>query len=133
MAAASNNRVLPLCFAWAVPLCERPLCIITRGAVQYRRPPVSLALPIHHDPQPHPHAHAVPASNPNLHTPPDASPSNPHPNALPCQVLLSLGLAGGSLCAAFVVALAAAWGVCEARSSFRPDSLDLPLHEVPLF
>ena len=49
------------------------------------------------------------------------------------KVLLSLGLAGGSLCAAFVVALAAAWGVCEARQDFRPNSLDLPVREVPHF
>ena len=48
-------------------------------------------------------------------------------------MLLSLGLAGGSLCAAFVVALAAAWGVCEARHDFRPDCLDLPVREVPHF
>jgi len=48
------------------------------------------------------------------------------------RVLLSLGLAGGSLCAAFVVALAAAWGVCEARNDFRADSLDLPVRrEAP--
>ena len=49
------------------------------------------------------------------------------------QVLLSLGLLGGSLCAAFVVALAGAWGVCEALGQDGGEALDRPLREAPQF
>lgn len=49
------------------------------------------------------------------------------------KVLLSLGLVGGSLCAAFVVALAAAWGIAEACGDDEGNSLDLKLSDAPKF
>ena len=36
---------------------------------------------------------------------------------VPRQVLVSLAFLGGSLCAAFVVSLAATWALCEAAQS----------------
>merc|ERR1719171_2599054 len=49
------------------------------------------------------------------------------------KVLLSMAFLGGSVCAAFVVALAAAWGVCEAKGDHDQHALDLKVSEAPLF
>lgn len=42
------------------------------------------------------------------------------------KILVSLGFVGGSLCASFVVSLAAAWSVCEAMGEDITTSLDEP-------
>jgi NRAMP (natural resistance-associated macrophage protein)-like metal ion transporter len=49
------------------------------------------------------------------------------------KLLLSLAFVGGSLCAAFVVALAAAWAVCEAAGWDDAFSLDRSPAEAPRF
>mmetsp|Transcript_79090 Transcript_79090/g.130911 ORF Transcript_79090/g.130911 Transcript_79090/m.130911 type:complete len:168 (+) Transcript_79090:2-505(+) len=52
---------------------------------------------------------------------------------LGAKMLLSLAFVGGSLCAAFVVALAAAWAVCEAAGWDDAFSLDRSPAEAPRF
>lgn len=49
------------------------------------------------------------------------------------KTLVSLAFVGGSLCAAFVVALAAAWAVSEAVGINDQHSLDKPPSQAPLF
>jgi len=49
------------------------------------------------------------------------------------KVLVSLGFIGGSLCAAFVVSLAAAWAVCEAMEWDAALSLDESPAKAPRF
>eukprot|EP00928_Gymnodinium_smaydae_P036890 TRINITY_DN2570_c0_g1_i1.p1 TRINITY_DN2570_c0_g1~~TRINITY_DN2570_c0_g1_i1.p1 ORF type:complete len:509 (+),score=89.80 TRINITY_DN2570_c0_g1_i1:131-1528(+) len=49
------------------------------------------------------------------------------------RVLVSLGFAGGSACAAFVVSLAAAWAVSEALGADDANALDLPPWEAKEF
>lgn len=49
------------------------------------------------------------------------------------KVLVSLGFIGGSLSGAFVVALAAAWAVCEASGKDNPFSLDSSFKDSPVF
>lgn len=46
------------------------------------------------------------------------------------KVLVSLGFVGGSICASFVVSLAAAWALAEAIGSESATSLDKPLNEA---
>lgn len=49
------------------------------------------------------------------------------------KVIVSLGFIGGSLCGAFVVALAASWSVCEAAGWEDQHSLDSSFTEAPRF
>merc|ERR1740121_802383 len=49
------------------------------------------------------------------------------------KVFVTLGFTGGSLCAAFVVSLAASWAVCEALGVEDHFSLDRPPAQAPLF
>eukprot|EP00929_Paragymnodinium_shiwhaense_P059276 TRINITY_DN29694_c0_g1_i1.p1 TRINITY_DN29694_c0_g1~~TRINITY_DN29694_c0_g1_i1.p1 ORF type:complete len:446 (+),score=108.30 TRINITY_DN29694_c0_g1_i1:114-1451(+) len=49
------------------------------------------------------------------------------------KLILSLGFVGGSLCAAFVVSLAATWSICEAMGKDEQFSLDASPVEAPLF
>mmetsp|Transcript_88477 Transcript_88477/g.228133 ORF Transcript_88477/g.228133 Transcript_88477/m.228133 type:complete len:409 (-) Transcript_88477:186-1412(-) len=49
------------------------------------------------------------------------------------RVMISLGFLGGSLCASFVVSLAAAWAVCEAMGESAAQSLDAPCTSAPAF
>jgi len=49
------------------------------------------------------------------------------------KIFLSLAFVGGSLCAAFVVSLAASWAVCEAAGWDDPYSLDRPFKDAPRF
>lgn len=49
------------------------------------------------------------------------------------KILVSLGFVGGSVCAAFVVSLAAAWALCEATGSANPYSLDESFAQAPYF
>jgi NRAMP (natural resistance-associated macrophage protein)-like metal ion transporter len=49
------------------------------------------------------------------------------------QVLVSLGFVGGSISGAFVVALAAAWAVCEAGQWDNRFSLDSSFKDSPVF
>jgi len=49
------------------------------------------------------------------------------------RILVSLGFLGGSLCASFVVSLAAAWAVCEAVGADDPIALDQPPTKAPHF
>lgn len=49
------------------------------------------------------------------------------------KILVSLGFVGGSLCAAFVVSLAAAWALCEAMGSDDAHALDRKLGQAPSF
>jgi len=49
------------------------------------------------------------------------------------RILVSLGFVGGSLCAAFVVSLAAAWAVCEAAQWDVAPSLDEGPTKAPHF
>lgn len=49
------------------------------------------------------------------------------------KILLSLAFVGGSLCAAFVVSLAASWAVCEAANWDDSFSLDHSPREAPRF
>eukprot|EP00416_Gambierdiscus_australes_P028039 CAMPEP_0171065476 /NCGR_PEP_ID=MMETSP0766_2-20121228/6868_1 /TAXON_ID=439317 /ORGANISM="Gambierdiscus australes, Strain CAWD 149" /LENGTH=281 /DNA_ID=CAMNT_0011521581 /DNA_START=14 /DNA_END=857 /DNA_ORIENTATION=- len=49
------------------------------------------------------------------------------------KVLVSLGFMGGSLCAAFVVSLAASWAVCEAMDMDVASSLDESPLKAPYF
>lgn len=49
------------------------------------------------------------------------------------RVLVSLGFVGGSLCAAFVVSLAATWAICEAAGYDEQCSLDVPPSKAPRF
>mmetsp|Transcript_14885 Transcript_14885/g.52207 ORF Transcript_14885/g.52207 Transcript_14885/m.52207 type:complete len:425 (-) Transcript_14885:315-1589(-) len=49
------------------------------------------------------------------------------------KVAVSLGFLGGSLCAAFVVSLAASWAVCEALGHDNELSMDQPLSKAPHF
>jgi len=49
------------------------------------------------------------------------------------RVLLSMAFVGGSLCAAFVVSLAAAWAICEASGTDDAFSLDRSLRDAPRF
>merc|ERR1719181_1153819 len=49
------------------------------------------------------------------------------------KIFLSCAFLGGSLSAAFVVSLAAAWAICEAGDMYDPFSLDRSPSEVPWF
>merc|ERR1712216_413026 len=49
------------------------------------------------------------------------------------KCLLSMAFIGGSLCAAFVVALAAAWAICEAFDVDDAFALDRRPSEAPTF
>lgn len=52
---------------------------------------------------------------------------------LGAKTIISLGFIGGSLCAAFVVALAATWAICEAMGKEEQHALDASPVEAPLF
>lgn len=49
------------------------------------------------------------------------------------RMLVSLGFVGGSLCASFVVSLAASWALCEALGSEDTYSLDRHPSQAPVF
>jgi len=49
------------------------------------------------------------------------------------KIVVSLGFIGGSLCGAFVVALAASWSICEASGWDERHSLDSRFSEAPRF
>lgn len=49
------------------------------------------------------------------------------------KVFVSLAFVGGSLCAAFIVAITPAWAVCEAMGRNESFSLDRPPSQAPLF
>jgi len=52
---------------------------------------------------------------------------------VPAKVLVSMGFFGGSLCAAFVVSLAAVWAICEAAGLDGHCSLDSSPRQAPHF
>jgi len=58
---------------------------------------------------------------------------DPFLGAFCCKVLLSLAFVGSSLCAAFVVSLAAAWSITEAGGWEAATALDLRPSEAPCF
>jgi len=52
---------------------------------------------------------------------------------LPSKIMISLALVGGSLCAAFVVSLAAAWAICETTGWDDIQAVDQGPTEAPRF
>jgi len=70
----------------------------------------------------------------NLHTVQDITDAiAPVLGQFASKLLVSLGFIGGSLCAAFVVSLAASWSVCEAMSMDVSHSLDETPTKAPIF